>query len=155
MRYSDYVLLLVTGILRTWGIHDTVADLLAHNEPFQFGSCNGYVHGGILRCAKKKGEQIMPHIELAHKKYPEYPIAVLGHSLGGGVSTLLALIIAQAHPEWPVHAYSFAPAAVLSLPLAEAPETKKVISSFVYNDDIVPRLSYGSLEVNTILWSVT
>ncbi|KAH3743365.1 G-protein-coupled receptor family 3 protein 5 [Pelomyxa schiedti] len=138
---------IVVSIRGTWGLHDTVSDLVAENEPFEFFGRKGNVHQGILTCARRKFEQLLPHIQQAVSDHPALPIHVVGHSLGGGVSTLLAMLLAAKHPEWRVRAFSFAPAAVLSLTLAEAPETKKIVSSFVYSDDIVPRLSYGSLEI--------
>eukprot|EP01105_Mastigella_eilhardi_P002008 TRINITY_DN1242_c0_g2_i1.p1 TRINITY_DN1242_c0_g2~~TRINITY_DN1242_c0_g2_i1.p1 ORF type:complete len:607 (+),score=169.47 TRINITY_DN1242_c0_g2_i1:7-1827(+) len=139
--------LIVVSVRGTWGIRDTIADLLASSVKFEFSGCCGFVHSGILRCAERKMQQVSTVIESALRSYPSYRVAVTGHSLGGGVSELLAMLLAKAHPEWAVHAYSFAPAAVLSRVLAVHPATRSLIDSYVYNDDLVPRLSLGSMEL--------
>jgi hypothetical protein len=43
-----------------------------------------------------------------------------------------------------LHCYAFAPPCVLSLDLAV--KCSSLVTSFVVNEDVVPRLSYGSVE---------
>jgi hypothetical protein len=57
------------------------------------------------------------------------------------------------NPEAKVHCYAYACPAVMTLDLAE--RHRKWISTVIYNDDIVPRLSFGSLldlKARTCLW---
>ena len=44
---------------------------------------------------------------------------IVGHSLGGGIATLLSLLLKKKHPNFPLHCYSFAPPPVADLVLAE------------------------------------
>jgi len=77
------------------------------------------------------------------KNYPDYKFVCVGHSLGAGTAALMTIIL---HDEYniPIHCYAYATPCVLSLPLAK--KCKDFITSFGVNDDLVLRLSYGSLE---------
>eukprot|EP00163_Fabomonas_tropica_P011396 TRINITY_DN2208_c0_g1_i18.p1 TRINITY_DN2208_c0_g1~~TRINITY_DN2208_c0_g1_i18.p1 ORF type:complete len:178 (+),score=37.10 TRINITY_DN2208_c0_g1_i18:136-669(+) len=77
------------------------------------------------------------------RTYPQYSVTCLGHSLGGGVATLLGLLLRQKGLN--VQVVTFAPAAVLSLPQAKACST--FATAFILHDDCVPRFSFGQVEV--------
>ena len=63
--------------------------------------------------------------------------------MGAGVASLLTLILSD-ELSTPIHCYAFAPPCCVSLDLAQRSRT--LITTIVANDDVVPRLSYGSAE---------
>eukprot|EP00727_Mastigamoeba_balamuthi_P005201 m51a1_g1468 hypothetical protein (1235) ;mRNA; f:238330-243362 len=143
----------VVSFRGTWGLKDSVADLVATPAPFTFRGVQGCAHSGVLRCALKKvvlllapGGPVDRAVEALGSGAPKRLI-VTGHSLGGGVSTLFALIAAEQRPQWSVRCYAFAPAAALTAGLAASSEVRAVVTSFLYRDDLVPRLSMGSLNL--------
>jgi len=76
---------------------------------------------------------------------------ITGHSLGGGMSTLMVLLY-LVHPlkalkeniTHRLHGYSYGGASVLSAEFDKY--MKPVMKSFILGDDVVPRLSYGSIQ---------
>lgn len=73
-------------------------------------------------------------------------VLVTGHSLGGGVASLVALDVASRHPEWRVEAYTFGSAGSLSENISQSEYARKIVRAFVMRDDVVPRMSLASLE---------
>ena len=109
---------IVVSIRGTWSIIDSVADLLAKGVPFAFRGVSGYAHEGVLRCAEKKYAALLP---LFNDLDGTRRLIFTGHSLGGGVAILLAMMVAERHPELRVSCTAFAPAPSLTLPLATHP----------------------------------
>jgi pimeloyl-ACP methyl ester carboxylesterase len=144
VAYDRELRSVVVSIRGTWGVKDSVTDLVAFGMPFAFAGVEGFVHEGVYRCAAKKAEALE---KLLVASAQSDRVLVTGHSLGGGVATVLALLLAQKHPEWDIVCFAFAPAASLTRQLAEAPAVRAIVHSFVFRDDLVPRLSYGSLEL--------
>ncbi|KAJ1331358.1 Lipase (class 3) [Microdochium nivale] len=54
---------------------------------------NCTVHMGFLSSWKAARDDVLPTLKLLHDQYPDYPIYLLGHSLGGAVAALAALEI--------------------------------------------------------------
>ncbi|KAI0125902.1 Alpha/Beta hydrolase protein [Xylariales sp. AK1849] len=52
---------------------------------------NCTVHMGFLTSWKIAREEVLPTLKLLHSQYPDYPIQLVGHSLGGAVAALAAL----------------------------------------------------------------
>ncbi|OTB06674.1 hypothetical protein M426DRAFT_318732 [Hypoxylon sp. CI-4A] len=52
---------------------------------------NCTVHMGFLSSWKTARTVVLPALEPLHKQYPDYPIYLVGHSLGGAVAALAAL----------------------------------------------------------------
>ena len=76
---------------------------------------------------------------------------ITGHSLGAGTAAVLTMMVVDHieqlrelsnNPDFKVHCYSYAPVASVSQDLSE--KYKDHIDSFVCNDDLVARLSYGT-----------
>eukprot|EP00727_Mastigamoeba_balamuthi_P007647 m51a1_g3502 hypothetical protein (634) ;mRNA; f:841480-843778 len=138
----------VVAFRGTWGVKDSVTDLMAFPEPFTFRGINGYAHKGVLTCAQRKLDDLVASGALdnaiagcvGRKK-----VIVTGHSLGGGVATVFSLLLAEKRPDVIVQCYAFAPASALTLELAKSHDVRKIVRSFLYRDDLVPRMSLGSL----------
>jgi sn1-specific diacylglycerol lipase len=80
---------LVLAIRGTFHTRDAMTDLVANYEPFM----GGYAHAGMLAAAKKKFNDLMPLIVETLKKYPDYELVIVGHSLGAGTASLLSVLI--------------------------------------------------------------
>ena len=52
---------------------------------------NCTVHLGFMTSWRHTRAEILPHLEEAIKKYPEYQLTLVGHSLGGAVAALASL----------------------------------------------------------------
>lgn len=54
---------------------------------------DGLVHSGMLKSAKKlSNSPVKQAVIEALKKYPTYSLVLCGHSLGGGVASVLTLL---------------------------------------------------------------
>lgn len=120
-------------------VRDTIIDLNAKYSPFKCG----FTHGGILASAEKKYKKCVPLILKSFERYPNYKLIICGHSLGAGMATLLALMWNDEY-SIPMHCYAFAPPCILSLDLAL--KCRPFVTTVIVNDDIIPRLSFSSIE---------
>lgn len=59
---------------------------------FDKGKCdNCTVHLGFITSWRQTRTEILPHLEEAIRKYPDYQLTLVGHSLGGAVAALASL----------------------------------------------------------------
>lgn len=121
---------------------DTLTDLACEYEEWK----GGYVHSGMRKAAswfvKNMAKEL---IEQAIANNLE-GILIVGHSLGAGTAALTAIlmeeyIIAQ-KKDLKIHAYCFGAPPVVSLEVAKKYEY--LIDTYIYGNDIVPKLSYGA-----------
>lgn len=113
------------------------------------------VHSGFFEAARWFIQNICPQLLIFAREYGVDNIYITGHSLGGSTSVLTTmLLVDQLKKEkcWPltakreklnIHCYAYAPAPVATRALCE--EYLEHVDVFIYGDDIVPRLSYGSV----------
>ena len=52
---------------------------------------NCTVHMGFLASWKAAREEVLPHLRDLYRRYPDHPVHLIGHSLGGAVAALAAL----------------------------------------------------------------
>ncbi|CEP15884.1 hypothetical protein [Parasitella parasitica] len=143
----------VMGIRGTWSLYDCITDLVCEYKPWK----NGLVHSGILASAQWFFTRVIPQIYLyigeqtQNKTRRISSFIITGHSLGAGTAAVLTMMVVDHieqlrelsnNPEFKVHCYSYAPVASVSHDLSE--KYKDHIDSFVCNDDLVGRLSYGT-----------
>ena len=86
-------------------------------------------------------------LEEAAAKVPGWPVLLTGHSLGGGVAALLSMLYKDAggiKGLGPIRTIAIGPAAVVSDSLANS--CRDDVISVVVGSDIIPRLSYASVE---------
>lgn len=115
------------------------------------------MHSGILASAQWFFTRIIPQIflyvseqtKLGNRKIKSFIIT--GHSLGAGTAAVLTMMVVDHieqlrelshNPDFEVHCYGYAPVASVSHDLSE--KYGDHIDSFVCQDDIVGRLSYGT-----------
>ncbi|CAO3596502.1 unnamed protein product [Absidia cylindrospora] len=145
----------VLGIRGTWSLYDVITDLVCDYKPWK----GGLVHCGVLASAQWLFTRIVPQIfhhihEHSKQQTAPYHInsfIITGHSLGAGTASILTMMIVDHldelrqlsnNPNFKVHCYGYAPVASVSLDLSE--QYKDHIDSFVCQDDLVARLSYGT-----------
>ena len=166
----------------TLGLSDVLIDLTCEYRtiPIDGGSPDGdyYVHAGMYQSAlglRAKNSTVHQTLIDALTKYPTYGLIVCGHSLGGGVAALLAIVCSTpaetfvkqnlARPRRALHpliSTSFVTSFASGLPAGRpihcyaygppaiaSPDLARyaqgLITSVVQNSDVVPCLSLGVL----------
>ena len=120
------------------------ADFIMDLEFDRIEYSTGKVHSGIFRGAKFIIGESLKGIQSCTGN-----VFVTGHSMGGSLSAMVALILRTDYGMNNVYAVSLAPFPVMSLDLAS--ECEPFVVSFVYNNDAVPRLTSKNISalVNT------
>ncbi|CAG8510684.1 7261_t:CDS:10, partial [Scutellospora calospora] len=136
---------IIISIRGTLNATDIITDVLAHYEPWN----GGFVHRGMLRSAQYLVRKSLNDIRAAVSKFKANSIQVIGHSLGASVSCLVTLILRKQCKDLlkkgiDIHAWAFATPPSCSLDIACRNEVMDCIDNFVNENDIIPRLSYGS-----------
>lgn len=140
---------IVLSIRGTWSLYDAITDLVCEYKPWK----GGLVHSGMLASAQWFHTNIIPQIfrYIHHHNEELDTFIITGHSLGGGTASLLTMMVADHIEElrnlasncnFQIHCYNYAPSAVSSSDLGK--KYKAYIHSFVCQDDVVGRLSYGT-----------
>lgn len=166
----DAIVICIRG---TANIVDTLTDVAATQDPFvtkrhptpasspvtpvaklpNFGTgcadlddtayVRGYGHSGVLRSARNLFKSIRDIVLEVTLKYPNYTIVTTGHSLGGAIAAVLALLFRD-DTECPnAVSVAFAPPPCVTYDLAE--QTAALGVTVVNGPDIVPRLSVALL----------
>lgn len=143
------VILVIRG---TMSIFDCITDIrgeyieYTYLDPFTNNPVSkGQVHSGILTSAINLSDAIRSIILETLSNYPEYSLYICGHSLGAGTTALLSLLWLS-DPEIMrkgFKSFAYAPPPVVSAELNVY--LKDHLYSCVYGNDIVCRLSFGSL----------
>ncbi|GAA96787.1 uncharacterized protein L969DRAFT_26474 [Mixia osmundae IAM 14324] len=141
-----------TAHTRHWASSESLDGPTIRNSEDQY-----LVHGGMLEIAEAIGGpsgRLTRAVRRALQANPDYSLFIVGHSLGGGIATLLALLWTDPDtclttregglPEGrTVKTYAFATPCVTSADLGK--RCKKLVHSIVYSYDLVPRLSLGHI----------
>ncbi|KAJ3298008.1 hypothetical protein HK104_011232 [Borealophlyctis nickersoniae] len=144
----------VIAIRGTLSTADMLVDLSLHVTEldipdFEMGNEGGnerpkhYAHTGMLKTAKNIFEEISRGRVLEDPRIRGWGLVVCGHSLGAGIASLLAHLLRPTYPF--VKCYSFSPPGCL-LSSSASRHFASFTTSVVIGNDIVPRLSRGSLE---------
>ncbi|CAG8519656.1 7958_t:CDS:2 [Diversispora eburnea] len=154
---------IILALRGTMSIHDLIVDLTCEHEDFQFPEdiqrgdyTKHQVHKGIFKVAKSMATPGQSGVFEALKREMEandgYGLVLVGHSLGAGVASCLALLLASPSTcmttRWSrlplgrrVHAYAFATPCVMSAELSK--RAKTLVTSVCHADDLICRLSLG------------
>ncbi|KAJ9591943.1 hypothetical protein L9F63_001545, partial [Diploptera punctata] len=153
---------IVISIRGTLSMKDVITDLNAEGEPLPVNppredwlGHKGMVQAAVYIKDKLEEESILSrafnHNE--ERGTQEFELVLVGHSLGAGTASILAILLRQDYPTLQCFAYS-PPGGSLSMPAVEY--TKSFITSVVVGKDVVPRIGLHQLEslradlINTI-----
>lgn len=138
---------IVISVRGSLELGDLMSDVAAHPLEIKLMDVEGWVHQGIMSAATYIQCSVKEALEEAAGIYPGWPVLVTGHSLGGGVASILTMLLHQAggiQGLGKIRCITIGTAAVMSRPLAAACDDISI--SVVLGSDPVPHLSYASVE---------
>ena len=149
----------------TLGLDDVVTDLTCAYGDMEVRGKAYRVHKGMLNSAllllKTRRAKVLMTLRDALRAHEGYGLVLCGHSLGGGVASILSILLStpttrggfvtantifqDVHlPEGrPIHCYAYGSPACVCPKLRI--ETRGLITSVVHGRDIVPSLSFGMI----------
>jgi hypothetical protein len=95
----------------------------------------------VLKATKYLVEELVTSLKIASR---DYEIVVVGHSLGGACAALFACFLNYTLAN--VRAIAFAPPPCLSKRLCDSLQQSRVVTSVVFRDDLIPRLSFQNAQ---------
>ncbi|NXI68254.1 DGLB lipase, partial [Anseranas semipalmata] len=138
---------IVVAVRGTLSFEDILTDLSADCEDLTLEDVleNGFVHKGITQAANYIYQKLINDgiLNQAFTIAPEYKLIIVGHSLGGGTASILAILLRNSFPTLKCYAFS-PPGGLLSKTLADY--TKHFIVSVILGKDLVARLSMPNME---------
>ncbi|NXX37840.1 DGLB lipase, partial [Tricholaema leucomelas] len=138
---------IVVAVRGTLSFEDILTDLSADCEDLTLEDVleNGFVHKGITQAANYIYRKLINDgiLNQAFTIAPEYKLVIVGHSLGGGTASILAIMLRNSFPALRCYAFS-PPGGLLSKSLADY--TKRFIVSVIVGKDLVARLSMPNME---------
>ncbi|KAL2113085.1 hypothetical protein VUR80DRAFT_5340 [Thermomyces stellatus] len=99
---------IIVAFRGTYSLSNTVVDLASVPQEYvpypspeePKHKCNNCtVHMGFLSSWRHARKQVLPHLKALRQIHPDYPIHLIGHSLGGAVAALAALEL-KASLQW-------------------------------------------------------
>ena len=143
----------VVAIRGTMRVQDVLVDLVCEQDDFigiwdHDEVRHGKAHKGFLIAAQRLAGELHEPVAEALRQHPGFELVITGHSMGAATATLLALLWARVREfrDRNIHAYAFAAPCTLCPELAQAPFTKRHVTSVVCGDDIVSRLSLSNVK---------
>lgn len=145
--------LVILSVRGSLSLEDVVTDTLVLPEPlddlgdrYGFDGRGQYCHAGVLACFENVLRDLRRYgwlERLLERDYPNYNLHIVGHSLGAGVCTLLGYVLRSKFPSLKVFGFS-PPGCTMTWELATGCDSWA--TTFILDNDIVPRLSVLALE---------
>lgn len=141
----------ILSIRGTMSLRDTLIDLSCDYVAWN----GGIAHSGMIAASKWFLENIGKQLLLFAKEYQLQRIILTGHSLGAGTAAITTIMLTEELKQagtWPstadgrpidIHCYAYGCPPIVSADLAV--RYSSIIDSFLFGDDIVPRLCYGTV----------
>ncbi|KAK4532670.1 hypothetical protein CCYA_CCYA13G3527 [Cyanidiococcus yangmingshanensis] len=148
---------IVLAIRGTDTVSDVFTDLSLHPTPF----LSGMAHAGMTRAALRLYEEVHETLRQALATHPQYDLVFTGHSLGGGVASILAMKLLweretslglfEGRQPPRLRAYAFGTPACISSELVQQvqdspADLRDALVTVVLGDDLVPRASAASID---------
>lgn len=161
---------IVLTVRGTLGFDDMITDLSCEYDTFNWQGESWQAHKGMLKCARlltNPNGRVMRTLKLALESWSDYGLVMCGHSLGGGVVSLLGILLSYEESSQkfvtsiesplpggrPMRCFCYGPPATICEELRKV--TRPLIVSVVYGNDIIPCLSLGLLRDFTAVASET
>ncbi|KAI8145650.1 hypothetical protein BJV82DRAFT_20937 [Fennellomyces sp. T-0311] len=143
-RPTNSIVLCIRG---TMSAFDAMTDLVCEYEQWR----GGLVHKGMKSAATWFFRNVAPQLVAYCNEHSTNALYIVGHSLGAAAAAILTIMLRDfvdefkgAHcEEFTLKCFGYAPACGLSLNLSERYQDH--IQSIVFADDVVSKLSYGSM----------
>ncbi|KAI9309024.1 hypothetical protein BJ944DRAFT_236459 [Cunninghamella echinulata] len=143
-RNTNSIVLAIRGTLSAF---DTMTDLVCDYEPWK----GGMVHKGMKASAMWFFRHLGPKLIAYSNAHSTTSLYIVGHSLGAATAAILTIMLLDYIDEFKkgktedftIKSFGYAPACGLSLDLSE--KYKDHIQSFVFADDVVSKLCYGTM----------
>ncbi|KAA8494714.1 Sn1-specific diacylglycerol lipase alpha [Porphyridium purpureum] len=145
---------IVISVRGTLNAADALTDVVANLEPVYVAlhrpadtseALLGLAHSGVRRSTQNLYLTIKECVEELLQQNPTYALRFTGHSLGGGVAALLALLFRELNPVSQgrdIKAFLFGPPSILTGAMAKYCE--QFVICVINKNDIVPRLSVSA-----------
>lgn len=141
---NGYIVVAVRGSLQ---VGDLLSDVNASSVERTMLGGTGWVHEGMLASASYIHCCVKDVLSKACARLPGWPVLVTGHSLGGGVASVLAMMLRKSDDvpsTAEVRCATIGSAAVMCAELAS--RSMRWCTSIVLGSDPIPHLSHASLE---------
>ncbi|KAH9260264.1 hypothetical protein BASA81_001434 [Batrachochytrium salamandrivorans] len=138
--------LVVIGIKGTSSLSDWLTNLFIAKEELNIRSTPGFdsgIHAGVLHAARFVLDRVGLLLQKAFYK-SGFRVVVVGHSLGAGVASALAMLLREELKMDRVTCYAFAPPPSVSKDLAML--SQEYVYSVVNGDDVIPRTGVAQLK---------
>lgn len=134
---------LVVAIRGTQTKEDVMTDMVTVSVMLGTTEDGGWCHRGALKSAQWLLDNVKPVLAKAMKDHPGYGIVFAGHSLGGAIAALCA-VLGRRRKDYPsARAITFAAPACLDLATSKA--VAEYVTSIVLRHDLIPRFCIASL----------
>ena len=141
---------IILAIRGTKTPQDLIIDGLATTTDETLDGKKYYVHSGFLSASSFIANERAPSLKNLLKDNPGYTLTVTGHSLGGAIATVTGVLLFDKHfnKETPINICGFASGTSFAAqkdgkPLEQYLKKNPMLKilTFIYENDIVPRLS--------------
>ncbi|KAH0924742.1 hypothetical protein HID58_016998 [Brassica napus] len=146
--------LVVFGIRGTHTIYDIITDIVSSSDDEV--TFEGYsTHFGTAEAARWFLNHELQTMRRCLERYEGYKLRLVGHSLGGAIASLMAIMLRKMPREELgfdgeiVSAVGYATPPCVSRELAE--NCSEFVTTIVMQDDIIPRLSQASLARTSVI----
>jgi len=141
---------IIIGVRGSIQPSDVLTDTMAGSLEVSFAGVTGKVHEGMFAAATFVHCNTAGVLKRAVEEHPGWPVIVTGHSLGGGVAAVLAMLLREPEGCPPavagrVSCVALGCPAVMTTNLADA--CRSYVTSLVLRHDFVARLSAASVDL--------